>query len=165
MISHVSSVNQRLLRPLRRIAVAAALFAAAGAASASISFEESLLTIDAADDRFEFQVEMAVSPAQISQGLMFRRSLDEDRGMLFDFGKPPQQATMWMRNTYVPLDMLFIDVHGRITQIAADTQPLSDAVIASREPVRAVLELLAGVCANLGIKPGDRVMHPLFTWP
>lgn len=165
MISHVSSVNQRLLRPLRRIAVAAALFAAAGAASASISFEESLLTIDAADDRFEFQVEMAVSPAQISQGLMFRRSLDEDRGMLFDFGQPPQRATMWMRNTYVPLDMLFIDVHGRITQIAADTQPLSDAVIASREPVRAVLELRAGVCAKLGIKPGDRVMHPLFTGP
>ena len=164
MISHVSSVNQRLLRPLRRIAVAAALFAAAGR-PASISFEESLLTIDAADDRFEFQVEMAVSPAQISQGLMFRRSLDEDRGMLFDFGQPPQRATMWMRNTYVPLDMLFIDVHGRITQIAADTQPLSDAVIASREPVRAVLELRAGVCAKLGIRPGDRLMHPLFTGP
>jgi peptide/nickel transport system substrate-binding protein len=134
-------------------------------APASISFEESILTIDAADDRFEFQVEMAVSPAQISRGLMFRESLQEDRGMLFDFGQPPQRATMWMRDTYVPLDMLFIDAHGRITQIAADTHPLSDTVIASREPVRAVLELRGGVSAKLGIKPGDRVIHPLFTEP
>jgi uncharacterized protein len=84
--------------------------------------------------------------------------------MLFDFGKP-QQATMWMRNTFVPLDMLFIDPSGRITQIAADTQPLSDAVIASRQPVRAVLELRGGVTAKLGIKPGDQVIHPLFAKP
>jgi uncharacterized membrane protein (UPF0127 family) len=72
---------------------------------------------------------------------------------------------MLMRNTYVPLDMLFIDAHGQITQIAADTEPLSDAVIASREPVRAVLELRGGVSAKLGIKPGDRVIHPMFTGP
>ena len=84
--------------------------------------------------------------------------------MLFDFGEP-QQATMWMRNTYVPLDMLFIDEHGRIAQIAADIQPLSDAVIASREPVRAVLELRGGVSANLRIEPGDQVIHPLFEAP
>jgi uncharacterized membrane protein (UPF0127 family) len=72
---------------------------------------------------------------------------------------------MWMRNTYVPLDMLFIAGDGRITQIATDTQPLSDKVIASREPVRAVLELRAGVTAKLGIEPGDRVVHPLFAQP
>jgi hypothetical protein len=140
------------------------LFTAGDAAAASIAFEESLLTIAAADDRFEFQVEMAVSPAQRSQGLMFRESLEEDRGMLFDFGQP-QRASMWMRNTYVPLDMLFIDGQGRITQIAANTQPLSDAVIASREPVRAVLELKGGVSAKLGIKPGHRVIHPMFKAP
>jgi len=85
---------------------------------------------------------MAVSPAQISQGLMFRKSLEEHRGMLFDYGKP-QRVAMWMCNTYVPLDTLFIDAHGQITQIAANTQPLLDTVIASREPVRAVLELRA----------------------
>ena len=164
MIGHVFSVRRRPLRPLHWLVVVLPLFAAADAAAASISFEESLLTIAAADDRFEFQVEMAVSPAQRSQGLMFRESLEEDRGMLFDFGQP-QQATMWMRNTYVPLDMLFIDEHGRITQIAADAQPLSDAVIASRERVRAVLELRGGVSAKLGIKPGDRVIHPLFDAP
>jgi hypothetical protein len=164
MIGHVSSLHRRLVRPLCWLVVVAPLFAAGAAAPASITFEESLLTIDAADDQFEFQVELAVSPAQRSQGLMFRESLEEDRGMLFDFGKP-EQAAMWMRNTYVSLDMLFIDTHGRITQIAANTQPLSDAVIASREPVRAVLELRGGISAKLGIKPGDRVIHPLFTEP
>jgi uncharacterized membrane protein (UPF0127 family) len=164
MIIHLSSVNRLLQRPLRLIVVVAPLFTAAGVAPASTSFEESLLTIDAADDRFEFQVEMALSPEQRSQGLMFRKSLEEDRGMLFDYGQP-QRIAMWMRNTYVPLDMLFIDAHGQITQIVANTQPLSDAVIASREPVRAVLELRGGVSAKLGIKPGDRVNHALFTEP
>jgi uncharacterized protein len=163
MISHSSSVHRRLLRYLRAIVIGALLCAAA-AASASVSFEESSLTVDAANGQFEFLVELALSPAQRGQGLMFRESLEEDRGMLFDFGKP-QRATMWMRNTYVPLDMLFIDGNGQITQIAADTQPLSDAVIASREPVRAVLELRGGVSAKLGIKPGDRVIHPLFSDP
>lgn len=150
--------------PQRLAGVLAALLLIAGvsAVAASITFEEAPLTIDAESGQFEFQVEMAVSPEQRGLGLMFREDLAEDRGMLFDFGKL-QRASMWMRNTYVPLDMLFIDPDGRITQIAADTRPLSDAVIASREPVRAVLELRAGVAAKLGIKPGDRILHPLFT--
>jgi uncharacterized membrane protein (UPF0127 family) len=164
MISHISSVRRSLPRTLYAIIMVALMAAVVEAAPASVTFEESSLTIDAAHDRFEFQVEMAVSPAQRGRGLMFRESLEEDRGMLFDFGRP-QRATMWMRNTYVPLDMLFIDADGRITQIAANTQPLSDAVVASRQPVRAVLELRGGVSAKLGIKPGDRVIHPLFTDP
>ena len=164
MISHFSSAHRRLLRYVRALVIGALLCAAYAAAAASVSFEESPLTVDAANGQFEFLVEMAVSPAQRSQGLMFRESLAEDRGMLFDFGQP-QRATMWMRNTYVPLDMLFIDMHGQITQIAANTEPLSDAMIASREPVRAVLELRGGVSAKLGIKPGDRVIHPLFADP
>jgi uncharacterized protein len=164
MMCHFSSVPRGLLPYLQALVMGALFCAGAAAAPASVSFEESELTVDAADGEFEFQVEMAVSPEQRSQGLMFRESLDEDRGMLFDFGTP-QRASMWMRNTYVPLDMLFIDADGRITQIAENTQPLSDAVVASREPVRAVLELLGGVSAKLGIKPGDRVIHPLFTDP
>jgi uncharacterized protein len=140
------------------------LIAGMSALAASITFEEAPLTIDAGSGQFEFQVEMAVSPEQRGLGLMFREDLAEDRGMLFDFGRL-QRASMWMRNTYVPLDMLFIDPEGRITQIAADIRPLSDAVIASREPVRAVLELRAGVTAKLGIRPGDRVVHPLFAGP
>jgi uncharacterized protein len=164
MISLVSPVSRSLLCTWCAILLSGLVAARAEAAPASLTFEESPLTIDAAHERFEFQVEMAVSPEQRSQGLMFRESLEEDRGMLFDFGKP-QRASMWMRNTYVPLDMLFIDEYGRITQIAENTQPLSDAVVASREPVRAVLELRGGISAKLGIKPGDRVIHRLFIDP
>jgi uncharacterized membrane protein (UPF0127 family) len=162
MISQSLSTDRSLLGALLVVLAAFLLAGGINAAAPSVSFEETSLTIDAKSGRFEFQVELAASPEQRSQGLMFREDLAEDRGMLFDFGKP-QQASMWMRNTYVPLDMLFIAGDGRITQIAMDTQPLSDAVIASREPVRAVLELRAGVTARLGIEPGDRVVHPLFT--
>jgi uncharacterized membrane protein (UPF0127 family) len=134
---------------------------ASAAHAQSVQFEETPLAIEGANGRFEFQVELAVSPEQRRQGLMFRESLADDQGMLFDFGKP-QAITMWMRNTYVPLDMLFIDADGEIAQIAANTQPLSDAVIASRAPARAVLELRGGVTEELGIQPGDRVVHPWF---
>lgn len=163
MISQSPSADRHLLGPLLAI-FAAVLLVGRVDAAAAISFEESPLVIDAKSGQFEFQVEMAVSPEQRRQGLMFREDLAEDRGMLFDFGSM-ERASMWMRNTYVPLDMLFIDADGRITQIATDTQPLSDAMIASREPVRAVLELRAGVTAKLGIEPGDRVLHPLFARP
>jgi uncharacterized protein len=164
MISPVLSVRRSLLGACCAILASVLMGALVEAAPASIAFEESSLTIDAEHDSFEFQVELAVSPEQRSQGLMFRESLEEDRGMLFDFGRP-QVASMWMRNTYVPLDMLFIDSDGRITQIAENTQPLSDTVVASREPVRAVLELKGGVSAKLGIEPGDRVIHPMFSRP
>jgi uncharacterized membrane protein (UPF0127 family) len=137
---------------------------AEAAAAASVTFVETPLAIEGASGRFEFTVELAASPAQRAQGLMFRTELEEDRGMLFDFGEP-QRASMWMRNTYVPLDMLFVAADGRITQIATDTEPLTDTVIASRAPVRAVLELRAGVTEKLGIAPGDRIVHPLFASP
>ncbi len=78
---------------------------------------------------------------------MFRDSLDEDRGMLFDFGRSAP-VTMWMRNTYIPLDMVFIEDDGTIARIVANTEPLSDAVIGSGGPVRAVLELAAGTSAR-----------------
>jgi uncharacterized membrane protein (UPF0127 family) len=129
--------------------------------SAQLAFEESPLTIESAAGTLTFQVELAITPEQRRQGLMFRERLDADRGMLFDFGRTGQ-VTMWMRNTYVSLDMLFIDDDGRIHRIAADTQPLSDAVIGSGGPVRAVLELPAGTSAERGIKVGDRVIHPIF---
>jgi uncharacterized membrane protein (UPF0127 family) len=164
MIGPTSSLTRSLACAWYAMVASALMVALVQAAPASITFEESSLTIDAAHDSFEFEVELAVSPEQRSRGLMFRESLEEDRGMLFDFGRP-QVASMWMRNTYVPLDMLFIDAAGRITQIAANTQPLSDTVVGSREPVRAVLELRGGVSAKLGIEPGDRVIHPLFDAP
>ena len=164
MISRLASADRARLRCLLAIVAALVLVAAGHAKAAAVTFEEMPLSIDATSGRFDFQVELAVSAEQRGLGLMFRENLAEDRGMLFDFGSP-QRASMWMRNTYVPLDMLFIDADGRITQIAADTQPLSDTVIASRESVRAVLELRAGVTAKLGIEPGDRIIHPMFAQP
>jgi uncharacterized protein len=133
-------------------------------ASAQITFETSQLAIESGSGTLTFEVELAVTPEQRQHGLMFRESLDADQGMLFDFSDTAP-VTMWMRNTFVPLDMLFIDADGRIARIVADTEPLSDAVIASGGPVRAVLELPAGTSADLGIVVGDRVVHPIFAAP
>jgi uncharacterized membrane protein (UPF0127 family) len=111
-----------------------------------------------------FQVELANTEAQISRGLMFRKRLPADRGMLFDLGSE-QEITMWMKNTYVPLDMLFIRADGRIHRIAENTKRLSTDPIPSEGPVLAVLEVVAGTARKLGIAPGDRVSHPIFRRP
>ena len=92
---------------------------------------------------------------------MFRREMAPDHGMLFDFGVE-EVVAMWMRNTILPLDMLFIDGQGRIAHIATDAVPFSEAIISTQQPVRAVLELVAGTVEKLGITVGDRVMHPIF---
>jgi uncharacterized protein len=119
------------------------------------------LEIASASGTHVFQIELARSPAEREKGLMFRRYLPKDRGMLFDFGAP-EPAAMWMENTYLPLDMLFIRADGTVARIETHTEPLSRRVIAAGEPVLGVLELNAGVCDELGIKPGDRVTHPMF---
>ncbi len=108
-----------------------------------------------------FAVELAVTDAQRARGLMFRRELPEGQGMLFDF-KRDQVVTMWMENTYVSLDMIFIRADGRIARIAENTEPLSRAIISSGGPVRAVLEVVAGTARKLGLAPGDKVAHPMF---
>jgi uncharacterized protein len=108
-----------------------------------------------------FKVEVARNDADRSQGLMFRRSMPADQGMLFDFERV-QPVSMWMQNTYLSLDMLFIRPDGTIARIAANTEPLSTRTISSGEPVLSVLELNAGTAAKLGIKPGDRVEHSIF---
>lgn len=107
------------------------------------------------------QVEVTSTPEEKAMGLMFRTSLADDAGMLFPY-TPPQEATMWMRNTYISLDMVFIRADGIVHRIQANTEPFSERVIASRGTVAAVLELKAGSAARLGLKPGDRVRHPLF---
>jgi uncharacterized protein len=120
-----------------------------------------MLTIVSASGPHRFTVELAETPAQMKRGLMFRQSLAPDAGMLFDF-KQPTMATMWMRNTLIPLDMLFVDAQGRIVNIHERAVPQSDAIIAAAAPVRAVIELNGGTAARLGIKPGDRVLFPIF---
>lgn len=108
-----------------------------------------------------FAVEIASTPEEQARGLMFRRELPEGQGMLFDFHQE-QPTTFWMKNTYIPLDMIFIRGDGRILRIAENTVPLSEALVPSGGPVRAVLEVVAGTAKKLGIAPGDRVAHTIF---
>src|ERR1700760_741881 len=124
-------------------------------------FPTSELTIISATGPHRFKVELAETPAQMTQGLMFRTSLAPDAGMLFDY-KEPTAATMWMRNTLIPLDMLFVDAQGRIVNIHERAVPQSLDVIAAAAPVRAVIELNGGTAARLGIQPGDRVVYSIF---
>lgn len=147
-----------------RCAVVLLCLLAPQALGADLEFETTPLSIDSTGGRFGFEVELAATAEQRRQGLMFRDSLEDDHGMLFDFGRTAP-VTMWMRNTYISLDMLFIDPDGQIRRIVENTQPLSDAVIGSGGPVRAVLELRGGVSAELGIQPGDQVIHAMFPAP
>ncbi len=119
------------------------------------------LVIVSGEERHAFQVEVARTEAERAQGLMFRRTLPPDRGMLFDFQKV-QPISMWMRNTYIPLDMLFIRPDGTVARIAENAEPLSERTIPSGEPVLAVLEVIGGTAKRLGLKAGNRVEHPLF---
>lgn len=122
----------------------------------------SRLTIEkAGGGTVAFEVELAQSDQEKAAGLMFRTKLGDGEGMLFPYGRN-MEVTMWMRNTYIPLDMLFIRADGVIHRIEAKAEPLSDRVIASDGPVFAVLEIAGGAAARLGIKPGDKVRHPAF---
>jgi uncharacterized protein len=108
-----------------------------------------------------FSVEMATTEEEKTNGLMYRKELPDGKGMLFDFS-PEQQISMWMKNTYISLDMIFIRADGRIHRIAENTEPESEKIVAAGAPVRAVLEVVAGTARKLGIRPGDRVAHPIF---
>jgi uncharacterized protein len=108
-----------------------------------------------------FNVEMARSIEEREKGLMFRKSVPEGTGMLFDFS-PEQPVDMWMKNTYVSLDMIFIQADGRILRIAENTTPLSEKIISSGGRVKAVLEVAGGTARRDGIKPGDKVANALF---
>ena len=123
---------------------------------------EDRLTITSGDAVHEFKVEFAKTEEERRIGLMFREELADDAGMLFDFGPDPQPVSMWMKNTLIPLDMAFIDEHGEIVRITAMTTPQSLESIKSGGPVIGVLEVRGGRFAELGVKPGDTVSHPLF---
>lgn len=108
-----------------------------------------------------FSVEIADNEAERERGLMFRKQMAADHGMLFDF-QHDQPVSFWMHNTYIPLDMIFIAADGRILRIAENARPMSDALIPSGAPVRAVLELNGGTAQSLGIAAGDRVGGSIF---
>jgi uncharacterized protein len=107
-------------------------------------------------------VEIADTPARQALGLMYRTELPERRGMLFTH-TPPRKTSMWMRNTYIPLDMVFIRSDGTVHRIEAMTEPHSEEIIESDGAVAAVLEIAGGAAKRLGLKPGDQVRHRHFT--
>lgn len=122
---------------------------------------EPLVIVTRDGRRLPFTVEMAVAPEHQMIGLMFRPEVKPDEGMLFDWGTP-RESSMWMRNTITSLDMVFIAADGRIHRIAERTVPLSLATVSSGGPVRATLELGAGVTERADIRAGDRVLHRIF---
>jgi hypothetical protein len=134
---------------------AAATVVLAGAGLRAADTDQIEIVTGAGSHRFE--VEVALSPAERAKGLMFRRHMADDAGMLFDFGGD-EFVTMWMRNTYIPLDMVFAFADGTIHRIEANTEPFSERTIASGEPVRYVLEIRGGRARELGIEPGDRLV-------
>lgn len=126
------------------------------------TFPQSQLTISTRSGPLEFQIWIADTASQRMQGLMFVRDLPASRGMLF-IEAQPRVANMWMKNTYIPLDMLFMDARGKIVRILPMAQPLSLRILSSQVPVKAVLELRGGEAALRGIRVGDVVRHPAFS--
>jgi uncharacterized membrane protein (UPF0127 family) len=122
---------------------------------AQTGLEQIPLTIHSANGVHRFTVEVARTPEQQERGLMFVRSLAGDRGMIFPYD-PPQEVAFWMRNTLIPLDMVFIRADGRIARVAT-AKPLDETPVPSGEAAAAVLEIRGGRAAELGIKAGDKV--------
>jgi hypothetical protein len=149
--------------------VALLLFAAvafgslSGAADAKMRVDR-LWLVTAAGKEIPVEIEVAETPEDKSIGLMFRTELADDHGMLFPYDKS-QDVSMWMHNTYIPLDMVFIRADGTVHRIESRAEPLSDRIINSEGPVKGVLELAAGAAERLGLKPGDRVRYPFFIQP
>ena len=157
-----STVNRRDMLALLALLPAGALAQEPDIKQAQPELPKEKLVIATRDGKEHvFNVEMAKTPEQQTVGLMFRTSVPPDGGMLFDWGRP-RESQMWMRNTLVPLDMVFINEDGTIRSIAENTVPESLAVIDSRGPVRATLELAAGTTERLDIRVGDKVVTPTF---
>ena len=116
------------------------------------------LTIHSANGRHLFTVQVAETPEEQEHGLMFYRSLGPDQGMIFPYD-PPQNVAFWMKNTLIPLDMIFIRADGTIARIAT-AKPLDETTIPAGEPVAAVLEIRGGRAAELGIREGDKAEWP-----
>lgn len=124
-------------------------------------FPVETLEIITSNGSFKFSVEIADDAAERSRGLMFRETMLPTHGMLFDFGET-SPVMMWMKNTPLSLDMIFIKENGQVARIASNTVPFSQTIVSSGEPVSHVLELNAGIAKQIGLKLDDKVMHPFF---
>jgi hypothetical protein len=128
-------------------------------------FERSTIAIIRADGaRFSFEAEVASTKKQKAYGLMFVRSMPDDKGMIFTFS-PPEEAVFWMKNTLISLDMLFVRPNGTIGRIAAEAQPKDTTPISSQEPVSAVIEINGGLAKKYGLGAGDKVEFPAKSSP
>ena len=141
--------------------IAAVALAAPALAADLQTFDKSKLVIETEKGKFPFNIELALTMPQMMQGLMYRTELAADAGMLFDY-KQPETITMWMKNTFIPLDMVFIGADGKIVDFHERAVPQSLATIESKVPARAVLEVNSGTVTRLGIKVGDVVHHAYF---
>ena len=148
------------LRPWLMASLVIMFGALAGSAAQAASFQP--LEIVTKSGVHVFSVEIATTEQEKETGLMYRKELADGKGMLFDFS-PEQEVSMWMKNTYVSLDMIFVRADGRILRIAESTEPLSTKIIPSSGLAKGVLEVVAGTAQKYGIQPGDRVGHPMFS--
>ncbi len=146
----------RAATPVLRLCL---LIAAILWATSALAFEESSLSVETATGSHEFSIEIARTPQEQGLGLMHRRELAPYFAMLFPFVEA-REASFWMRDTYVSLDMVFIAEDGIVHRIERDTEPLSLRSVHSRGPVIAVLEFVAGTADRIGLEPGDQIVHP-----
>ena len=154
--------EEKIMRIFAPIRIAAWLVSALLLAlSVPASRADDTLTIDTPSGPVAFTIELALTPEEQARGLMFRNSLAERHGMLFDFGAE-REVNMWMKNTLIPLDMLFIRADGTIHRIAANTEPLSLDIIGSHGDVKAVFEIAGGSARTLGVAEGATVHHSIF---
>jgi uncharacterized membrane protein (UPF0127 family) len=160
--------TEAVLRPRQAIVPILAFLAVTSTSTVAVAAggnvhacEPQKIEIVAGLEKRTFSIEVADDPKQQAQGLMFRPSLPANAGMLFVFD-PPRQAKFWMRNTMIPLDMIFIDDTGRVESIAERNDPYSERVSSSQADVRAVLEINGGQSRQLGIEPGAQEVHRLF---
>jgi uncharacterized membrane protein (UPF0127 family) len=161
----MTRIAASLRKPLSFLVVLVLLTAAACQAQEEIderhlmdldSFPKAKLEIRSGKETHSFDIWVAETPRQQQQGLMFVRDLPADRGMLF-VAKEPRVFDMWMKNTYIPLDMVFIGADGRISSIAANTTPHSLSIVSSKVPVGAIVELKGGEAGRLALHTGDKV--------
>lgn len=151
----------KLFKSLLKRSFVAALFLFASTHIAVAETYRTPLTVETAEGQsHSFQVELALTDSQRARGLMYRKELEQEHGMLFIF-KGEGRRSFWMRNTYIPLDIIYVRADGSIVNIIANATPLSEEPRPSTGPARAVLEIQGGLAEKLGIKPGDIVRHTL----
>ena len=148
--------------------LAIVLSLAAGQALAEAACASGRLDLRWQGGKESFAVDVADDPAERARGLMFREGMDPGAGMLFAYPQP-KSVSFWMKNTLIPLDMIFADGTGRVTRVKAMAQPLDESLIDGGEGVQFVLEINGGLAARLGIAPGAELRHPLIgegaAWP